>query len=141
MLNFGFILKSLRIEPRISSLQNISEDLIFWQCRFLQKTNSEAIVASASDIIRSGGLASLSMRTLAGRLGVRASSLYRHFPDRSSIERTLALQTAEKLLTQMRQAAEGQRGERAILAASRSYLDFATAEPSFYEIDDDFIFD
>ncbi len=101
---------------------------------FPAKTNTGAILASAAEIIRTGGIGSLSMRTLAGRLGVRASSLYRHFPDRSSIERSLAVLAAEQLLQRMRRSAAGHTGERALSAAARAYLDYATAEPAFYEL-------
>jgi AcrR family transcriptional regulator len=74
------------------------------------------------------------MRNLASRLGVRASSLYRHFPDRSSIEKALAHRAAEQLLASMQQASAGANGERALYAASRAYLDYATSEASFYDI-------
>jgi len=74
------------------------------------------------------------MRTLAGRLGVRASSLYRHFPDRSSIENALAVRAASQLLELMRQSVQGLSGERAVLAASRAYLDYALSEPAFYDL-------
>jgi AcrR family transcriptional regulator len=74
------------------------------------------------------------MRTLAARLGVRASSLYRHFPDRSSIEKALAVRAAEQLLERMRQSVSGLNGERAVFAASRAYLDYATADGAFYDI-------
>lgn len=74
------------------------------------------------------------MRTLAARLGVRASSLYRHFPDRSSIEKTLANRAAEQLLDCMQLAAQGLSGERALFASARAYLDYATSESSFYDI-------
>lgn len=101
---------------------------------FPAKTSTDAIVQSATDIIRTSGLASLSMRTLASRLGVRASSLYRHFPDRSSIEKTLAARAAEQILECMRHAVVGLAGERALFAASRAYLDYASTESAFYDI-------
>ena len=74
------------------------------------------------------------MRTLASRLGVRASSLYRHFPDRSAIENTLAGRAAQQLLDCMEQATQNLQGERAVFAASRAYVDYASSEPSFYDI-------
>ena len=74
------------------------------------------------------------MRTLAARLGVRASSLYRHFPDRSAIEQSLAKRAGEQLLDCMQQAIHGATGERALYAAARAYLDYATSESAFYDI-------
>jgi len=79
-------------------------------------------------------MSSLSMRTLAGRLGVRASSLYRHFPDRSSIEKALAVRAANQLLERMRQSVQGLSGERAVFSAARTYLDYAISEPAFYDL-------
>ena len=76
----------------------------------------------------------MSMRTLAARLGVRASSLYRHFPDRSSIEKALAIRAADQLLERMHQSVSGLSGERAVFAASRAYLDYATGDGAFYDI-------
>jgi AcrR family transcriptional regulator len=101
---------------------------------FPAKTSTDAIVQAATDLIRAHGLASLSMRTLAARLGVRASSLYRHFPDRSSIERALAKRAGEQLLSAMQHSVEGQSGERALFSAARAYLEYSTAEASFYDI-------
>jgi AcrR family transcriptional regulator len=74
------------------------------------------------------------MRTLAARLGVRASSLYRHFPDRSAIEQSLAARAGEQLLDCMQQSIHGATGERALSAAARAYLDYATSETAFYDI-------
>jgi AcrR family transcriptional regulator len=74
------------------------------------------------------------MRTLATRLGVRASSLYRHFPDRLSIENTLADRYGRQLLDRMEQSIQGLNGERALFAASRVYLDFASSESAFYDM-------
>jgi AcrR family transcriptional regulator len=101
---------------------------------FPAKTNTDAIIASATEIIKTGGITSLSMRTLAARLGVRASSLYRHFPDRSAIEKNLAIRGMRQLLYCMQQAGDGLTGERALLAAARAYLDYATTEPAFYDL-------
>jgi AcrR family transcriptional regulator len=101
---------------------------------FPAKTSTDAIIQAAADLIRTQGLAALSMRTLAARLDVRASSLYRHFPDRSSIERALANRAGEQLLSAMQRNVLGQTGERALFSAARAYMDYATAESSFYDI-------
>ncbi len=101
---------------------------------FPAKTSTDAIIQSATDIIQTGGLASLSMRNLAARLGVRASSLYRHFPDRSSIEKTVASRAAEQLLARMRLAVQDTTGEQAVFAACRAYLEYATSEAAFYNM-------
>jgi AcrR family transcriptional regulator len=101
---------------------------------FPAKTSPDAIVQAAAELIQTNGLASLSMRTLAARLGVRASSLYRHFPDRCSIERTVAKRAAEQLLDCLKLSIQGVTGEKALLIASRAYLDYASTQQSFYDV-------
>ena len=101
---------------------------------FPAKTSTDAIIQSAADLIRTHGLAALSMRTLAARLGVRASSLYRHFPDRASIEGALASSAAEQLLTRMRESAQGLSSDKALVNAARAYLEYSVSEASFYDI-------
>jgi AcrR family transcriptional regulator len=101
---------------------------------FPAKTSPDAIVQSAAELIQTNGLAALSMRTLAARLGVRASSLYRHFPDRSSIERTLANRAAEQLLDCLQLSIQGSTGEKAVVIAARAYLEYASTQESFYDV-------
>jgi len=101
---------------------------------FPPKTNSDAIVNTAAALVQTDGLAALSMRTLALRLGVRASSLYRHFPDRGAIETALAQRAAEQMLLAMESAAAETDGERALFNAARKYLDYAAANPALYNL-------
>jgi AcrR family transcriptional regulator len=74
------------------------------------------------------------MRTLAARLGLCASSLYRHFPDRSSIERSLANRAADQLLDCMKSAVKDATGDTALLHAAGAYLLYASSEVSFYDV-------
>jgi TetR/AcrR family tetracycline transcriptional repressor len=43
------------------------------------------IIEAGLDLLRVEGLAALNMRAIAGRLGVRASALYRHFPSKEKL--------------------------------------------------------
>lgn len=47
------------------------------------------IVSTARALLEEGGSEALSQRALAARLGIRATSLYNHFPDKSSLESAL----------------------------------------------------
>jgi len=47
------------------------------------------IVDAAREALEAGGLDALSMRRLADRLGIRAPSLYKHFPDKGALEAAL----------------------------------------------------
>jgi AcrR family transcriptional regulator len=58
-------------------------------------TRGRQIVAAARELLEQEGPAALTMRRLADRLGIRASSLYKHLPDKAALEaaayRTFAL--------------------------------------------------
>ena len=47
------------------------------------------IAECARELLEAEGAAGLSMRNLAGRLGIRAPSLYKHFPSKDAIEAVL----------------------------------------------------
>jgi len=46
----------------------------------------QQIVAVAGAILEAGGPAALTMRRLASALGIKAPSLYKHFPDKAAVE-------------------------------------------------------
>jgi AcrR family transcriptional regulator len=54
------------------------------------KLNRERILSEAARLVDEQGLDALSTRVLARRLGVRASSLYRYFPDKASLVRAVS---------------------------------------------------
>lgn len=60
------------------------------------------VVAGAIRVLDERGLADLSMRTLGAELGVRASALYHHFPDK----RALLAAVADELMLRVRRGAE-----------------------------------
>ncbi|GGS98889.1 TetR/AcrR family transcriptional regulator [Nonomuraea spiralis] len=75
------------------------------------------IVAAARELVEAGGVEALTMRALAARLGIRAPSLYKHFPDKSAVEAqliTLALtELAETLERAEGGGGAGETSERA----------------------------
>lgn len=98
------------------------------------KTSAIQILEVALNMLRKDGLGALSMRTLAAELGVRASSLYRYFPDRSSIETGLAGIAAEGLRARMASAVDDLEGPTAMRAGAAAYRDYAHAEPALYDL-------
>jgi AcrR family transcriptional regulator len=46
----------------------------------------QQIVETARALIEEGGSSALTMRAIADRLGIRAPSLYKHFPDKLAVE-------------------------------------------------------
>ena len=98
------------------------------------KTSPQAILEAARTLLEGDGPAGLSMRPLAQRLGLRASSLYRHYPDRAALEAALADDTAGQLEATMRDASAGQTGADALKSAAHAYLAFARAHPELYAL-------
>lgn len=96
------------------------------------KLSPDAILRTALERLEHDGRAAFSIRTLADALGVRASSLYRHYPDRVALEAALADEAARALHAAMRHASAGQRNGAALTAASRAYLAFARERAELY---------
>lgn len=51
----------------------------------VQQITREAVLEAALAMVDEGGIGSVTMRKLAGRLGIEAMSLYHHFPDKDAI--------------------------------------------------------
>jgi len=51
-----------------------------------RKPRRAQIVAAARQLLEHEGRDALTMRAVAGRLGIRAPSLYKHFPDKAALE-------------------------------------------------------
>lgn len=96
------------------------------------KTSPDTIRQAALELLEENGLAGLSMRTLADRLGLRASSLYRHYPDRAALEAALADEAAGALQAALEGASAGKQGTKALEAAGHAYLSFARDRPELY---------
>jgi AcrR family transcriptional regulator len=92
------------------------------------------ILSHALAIVRQGGVPALSMRTLAGQLGVRASSLYRHFPGRDSLEGALSESAAKILGERMREVSQGKKPAGAFRAIGIEYVRFASGERALFEL-------
>ncbi|MGW2642505.1 TetR/AcrR family transcriptional regulator [Streptomyces sp. NPDC001348] len=90
------------------------------------------IVAAARDLLEESGPALLTMRTLADRLGIKAPSLYKHFPDKHAVEVELVAQ----LLTESAEALEAaeSRAPGSLEALATAYRDHALAHPHLYRL-------
>jgi AcrR family transcriptional regulator len=88
------------------------------------------ILDAAWALIRQHGLAGLSMRDLAARVGLRAPSLYQYFPSKDAIYDALFEQGATQALEAMTEPPITTTDTRAALRESAHRLfDFATSDP------------
>jgi AcrR family transcriptional regulator len=90
------------------------------------------IVDAARAIIDAEGLGALTMRHIGERLGIRAPSLYKHFPDKQSLEAAVISAAFEEQAELFERAIAGQGEPLAALAAS--YRAYALAHPHLYRL-------
>ncbi|MEW2256854.1 TetR/AcrR family transcriptional regulator [Streptomyces sp. NPDC047869] len=88
------------------------------------------IAAVARGLLEESGPALLTMRALADRLGIKAPSLYKHFPDKHAVE----VELISQLLTETAEALEAAeaRAPGSLAALADAYRDYALAHPHLY---------
>jgi AcrR family transcriptional regulator len=101
---------------------------------FPAKTTPEIILGTAIELLETQGESALSMRNLAEALGIKAPSLYRHYPDRAALETAIASTGAQRLLEQIETATKRKQPLPAARAAAKTYLEFASAHPALYDV-------
>jgi len=77
----------------------------------------------------------MSLREVARGVGVSATSVYRHFPDKDALMTALALEGLKMLGKAQRHASEAAGGGEAGFAATgRAYVRFALANPALFRL-------
>ncbi|MGW7541084.1 TetR/AcrR family transcriptional regulator [Streptomyces sp. NPDC054770] len=94
------------------------------------------IAAAARDLLEESGPAVLTMRTLADRLGIKAPSLYKHFPDKHAVEVELIAQmleeSAEALEATESRTPDSSGSSGSLGALTEAYRTYALAHPHLY---------
>jgi AcrR family transcriptional regulator len=97
------------------------------------KTTPEAIVQTAIILLEQHGSEALSTRALAQACGIKAPSLYKYFPDRQSLEQSMAAIAAQQLLEKIKTTTTLE-PEKALHQAARVYLEYARTHPELYNL-------
>jgi uncharacterized protein (TIGR03083 family) len=93
------------------------------------------ILAAAWEVVRKEGLAGLTMRDLAGRVGIKAPSLYSYFASKLDIYDAMFRQAYEELESRMRPFLHAEEMDRdSFRAGSRTFFDFCTEDPERYQL-------
>jgi AcrR family transcriptional regulator len=87
----------------------------------------EEIVAAAAAILETEGEAALTMRRLGERVGMRAPSLYKHLPDKATLEAALAERTLAAMGEALADASD-------LASLGAAYRRFALANPAAYRL-------
>ncbi len=100
------------------------------------RTSRDAIVAAARSLLEEQGLDAVTMANVAGRVGVRPPSLYRHVRDRGALIAAVADEAVLELGRVLEAAVGSAPGENAdeaadarVLRAALAFRDFAGRSP------------
>jgi AcrR family transcriptional regulator len=94
-----------------------------------------ALIAEGLRLLAERDAESLSLREVARGVGVSATSVYRHFPDKHALLTALALEGLAQLGAAQRAAEEAAGGGDAGFAATgRAYVRFALASPALFRL-------
>jgi AcrR family transcriptional regulator len=92
----------------------------------------EEIVQVARELLEEEGAGALSMRRLADRLGIRAPSIYKHVPDKQSLENALISGGFEEMAEAFERALVD--ADDPVLAVAEAYRAFARRHPHLYRL-------
>jgi AcrR family transcriptional regulator len=94
---------------------------------------AQQILHAARQLLEQAGPAAVSMRSIANRIGIRAPSLYKHFPDKSAVETALTAHAMQELAEAL-EAAEAIDGPTALTDLTAAYRSYALAHPQMYRL-------
>ena len=101
---------------------------------FPAKTDRATVLAAALAQIAQGGSQPISLRSIAGTLGLAPNALYRYFRDRAALISAVAAAITDHLHTALSAAAEGKEPVPALRALALTYVRFAREQPRLYEM-------
>ncbi|HEX8394715.1 MAG TPA: TetR/AcrR family transcriptional regulator [Longimicrobium sp.] len=90
------------------------------------------IIDAARALYRERGADAVTMRAVAERVGVTATALYRHFPDKDAILREVMSEGSRLLGSHLFLALEAPTALDRLRATAAAYLEFAVAQPQAY---------
>jgi AcrR family transcriptional regulator len=83
------------------------------------------------ELLESEGPGGLSMRSVASRIGVKAPSLYKHFPDKESIESALIAEAFQQVAVLFSEAVSG---DEPLASLGVAYRTWARQHPHLYRL-------
>ena len=92
-----------------------------------------ALVAAGLHALKSTDVSEISLRGLAREVGVSATAVYRHFPDKRALLQAMAMAGLAQL-GQMQQQAAAEAGDRPFVATGSAYVRFALANPGLFRL-------
>lgn len=91
------------------------------------------IIDTAARMADEGGIASITLKSLAEKLGVKSPSLYKHISGLDELNKELMLYGWELLEKEMMKAAIGKAKDDAVIALGYAYRNFAASHRGLFE--------
>jgi AcrR family transcriptional regulator len=96
---------------------------------------AQQIVGAARELLEKEGADALTMRRIADRLGIKAPSLYKHFPDQTAVETELITQLFMELAHALEEAEAAD--PSSVVALASAYRAYAVKHPHLYRLSTD----
>ena len=93
-----------------------------------------ALVSAGLELLSSRSADDLSLREVARAVGVSATAVYRHFPDKQALLFAMSERGAVQLSVEQRAAMTDKDAKAAFEASGRAYVLFALANPALYRL-------
>ena len=99
-----------------------------------RSTRALDIVAAARSVLEAEGSHALTMRRLGDELGIRAPSIYKHFPDKAAVEAAIIEESLAEIGVVLHHAV-AHPGRRTVVASLlATYRSFSLEHPNLYRL-------
>jgi AcrR family transcriptional regulator len=99
-----------------------------------RRSARDAIVEAAWEVVRSDGLAGLSLRELAKRAGITTPTVYAYFPSKNAIYDSMFGQAATRFAELMSEPYASQEPPAILAGGVRRFLEFCTSDTARYQL-------
>lgn len=94
----------------------------------------DALIHACAELIAEEGIAALSLRKVAARVGIKAPSIYVHFANKEALLAEAGRQASAALGDFLRRGCKGDDARDRLLSTAMGYLQFADAQPSLFAL-------
>lgn len=95
----------------------------------------EALLTAGTEMLKSGSVETLSLREVARKVGVSATAVYRHFPDKAALVKELCIRGALELAdAQSKAMVAAGGGKKGFIATGGAYIRYALANPALFRL-------
>jgi len=92
------------------------------------------ILEAAWDLARRHGLAAITLREVAGAVGMRAPSLYKHFASKNAMYDAMYAQAVEQLSARLSRRRQGRDSRATLRNRVRAFVAFCVEDPVRYQL-------